>query len=86
MIIYGCIFPRVKSCAVIMYWYYFCVVFFKQYANVFRDQDDIRTAKGDAEITLYNTKKRRIIYSSCRVGFLFISVGGLNWQLDKCCM
>nr|XP_046246221.1 bromodomain and WD repeat-containing protein 3 isoform X2 [Scatophagus argus] len=32
----------------------------------YRDQEDIRTAKGDEEVALYNTKKRRIIYSSCR--------------------
>ncbi|GLD57098.1 bromodomain and WD repeat-containing protein 3-like isoform X1, partial [Lates japonicus] len=32
----------------------------------YRDQEDIRTAKGDEEVALYNAKKRRIIYSSCR--------------------
>ncbi|XP_075906075.1 bromodomain and WD repeat-containing protein 3 [Nelusetta ayraudi] len=29
-------------------------------------QDDVRSAKGEDEVTLYNAKKRRIIYSSCR--------------------
>uniref|UniRef100_A0A4W6D160 Bromodomain and WD repeat domain containing 1 n=1 Tax=Lates calcarifer TaxID=8187 RepID=A0A4W6D160_LATCA len=38
----------------------------------YRDQEDIRTAKGDEEVALYNAKKRRIIYSSCRVGFFFL--------------
>lgn len=38
----------------------------------FRDQEDIRTAKGDEEMALYNAKKRRIIYSSCRVGLIII--------------
>ncbi|XP_076001297.1 bromodomain and WD repeat-containing protein 3 [Genypterus blacodes] len=32
----------------------------------YRNQEDSRTAKGDDEITLYNAKKRRVIYSSCR--------------------
>ncbi|KAM9359280.1 bromodomain and WD repeat-containing protein 3 [Symphorus nematophorus] len=32
----------------------------------YRDQEDIRTARGDEEVALYSTKKRRIIYSSCR--------------------
>ncbi|KAF7644935.1 hypothetical protein LDENG_00213400 [Lucifuga dentata] len=31
-----------------------------------RDQEDIRTAKGDEEITSYNAKRRRVIYGSCR--------------------
>lgn len=31
-------------------------------------QEDVRSAKGEDEVTLYNAKKRRIIYSSCRVG------------------
>lgn len=44
----------------------------KRYENVFsRDQEDIRTARGDEEVALYNAKKRRIIYSSCRVGCSF---------------
>ncbi|XP_073339421.1 bromodomain and WD repeat-containing protein 3 isoform X2 [Pagrus major] len=34
--------------------------------STYRDQEDIRTAKGDEEMALYNAKKRRIIYSSCR--------------------
>ncbi|KAA8593892.1 hypothetical protein FQN60_004726 [Etheostoma spectabile] len=38
----------------------------------YRDQEGIRTARGDEEVLLYNAKKRRIIYSSCRVGFFFI--------------
>lgn len=38
----------------------------------FRDQEDIRTAKGDEEMALYNAKKRRIIYSSCRVRLIII--------------
>lgn len=40
----------------------------KSYNLSHRDQEDVRSAKGEDEITLYNTKKRRIIYSSCRVG------------------
>ncbi|KAM4567142.1 bromodomain and WD repeat-containing protein 3 [Odontesthes bonariensis] len=32
----------------------------------YRDQEDIRTARGDEEVLQYNAKKRRIIYSSCR--------------------
>ncbi|XP_051253294.1 bromodomain and WD repeat-containing protein 3 isoform X2 [Dicentrarchus labrax] len=32
----------------------------------YRDQEDSRTAKGDEEVALYSTKKRRIMYSSCR--------------------
>ncbi|XP_028274720.1 bromodomain and WD repeat-containing protein 3 [Parambassis ranga] len=32
----------------------------------YRDQENIRIAKGDEEVALYNAKKRRIIYSSCR--------------------
>ncbi|XP_028428094.1 bromodomain and WD repeat-containing protein 3 isoform X2 [Perca flavescens] len=32
----------------------------------YRDQEGIRTARGDEEVVLYNAKKRRIIYSSCR--------------------
>ncbi|XP_069390311.1 bromodomain and WD repeat-containing protein 3 isoform X3 [Paralichthys olivaceus] len=32
----------------------------------YRDQEYIRTAKGDEEVAQYNAKKRRIIYSSCR--------------------
>ncbi|XP_033487229.2 bromodomain and WD repeat-containing protein 3 isoform X1 [Epinephelus lanceolatus] len=32
----------------------------------YRDQEDIRTTRGDEEVALYNAKKRRIIYSSCR--------------------
>ncbi|KAM9853761.1 bromodomain and WD repeat-containing protein 3 [Aulostomus maculatus] len=32
----------------------------------YRVQEDIRTARGDEEVALYNAKKRRIIYSSCR--------------------
>ncbi|XP_068173110.1 bromodomain and WD repeat-containing protein 3 [Antennarius striatus] len=35
-------------------------------ASCYRNQEDIRTAKGDEEVALYNAKKRRIIYSSCR--------------------
>ncbi|XP_057694487.1 bromodomain and WD repeat-containing protein 3 [Corythoichthys intestinalis] len=34
--------------------------------NIHRDQVDIRIAKGDDEVALYNAKKRRIMYSSCR--------------------
>ncbi|KAK1899526.1 Bromodomain and WD repeat-containing protein 1, partial [Dissostichus eleginoides] len=32
----------------------------------YREQEDFRTARGDEEMSLYNAKKRRIIYSSCR--------------------
>ncbi|XP_053730106.1 bromodomain and WD repeat-containing protein 3 isoform X1 [Synchiropus splendidus] len=32
----------------------------------YRDQEEIRTAKGDEEIALYNMKRRRILYNSCR--------------------
>ncbi|XP_042342206.1 bromodomain and WD repeat-containing protein 3 isoform X2 [Plectropomus leopardus] len=32
----------------------------------YRDQEEIRTSRGDEEMALYNAKKRRIIYSSCR--------------------
>ncbi|XP_037631117.1 bromodomain and WD repeat-containing protein 3 [Sebastes umbrosus] len=32
----------------------------------YREQEDIRAARGDEEVVLYNAKKRRIIYSSCR--------------------
>uniref|UniRef100_A0A8D3C4A2 Bromodomain and WD repeat domain containing 1 n=1 Tax=Scophthalmus maximus TaxID=52904 RepID=A0A8D3C4A2_SCOMX len=35
-------------------------------SSSYRDQEYIRTAKGDEEVALYNAKKRRIIYSSCR--------------------
>ncbi|KAG7223050.1 hypothetical protein INR49_015939, partial [Caranx melampygus] len=35
-------------------------------SSSYRDQEDIRTARGDEEVALYNAKKRRIIYSSCR--------------------
>ncbi|XP_026176121.1 bromodomain and WD repeat-containing protein 3 isoform X2 [Mastacembelus armatus] len=35
-------------------------------SNSYRDQEDIRTARGDEEVALYNAKKRRTIYSSCR--------------------
>uniref|UniRef100_A0A1A8I7N1 Bromodomain and WD repeat domain containing 1 n=1 Tax=Nothobranchius kuhntae TaxID=321403 RepID=A0A1A8I7N1_NOTKU len=35
-------------------------------ASSYRDQQDIRVARGDEEVVLYNTKKRRIIYNSCR--------------------
>uniref|UniRef100_A0A3P8NEQ6 Bromo domain-containing protein n=1 Tax=Astatotilapia calliptera TaxID=8154 RepID=A0A3P8NEQ6_ASTCA len=37
----------------------------------YRDQEDVRVARGDEEVVQYNVKKRRIMYSSCRVGFLF---------------
>uniref|UniRef100_A0A7N8YFW5 Bromodomain and WD repeat domain containing 1 n=1 Tax=Mastacembelus armatus TaxID=205130 RepID=A0A7N8YFW5_9TELE len=36
-------------------------------SNSYRDQEDIRTARGDEEVALYNAKKRRTIYSSCRL-------------------
>uniref|UniRef100_A0A8D0DAI1 Bromodomain and WD repeat domain containing 1 n=1 Tax=Sander lucioperca TaxID=283035 RepID=A0A8D0DAI1_SANLU len=51
----------------------------------YRDQEGIRTARGDEEVILYNAKKRRIIYSSCRVGFFFLcfDVGSLKWQFEK---
>uniref|UniRef100_A0A665U0E2 Bromodomain and WD repeat domain containing 1 n=1 Tax=Echeneis naucrates TaxID=173247 RepID=A0A665U0E2_ECHNA len=42
--------------------------------SIYRDQENIRTAKGDAEVTLYNAKKRRIIYSSCRVSLTPIPI------------
>ncbi|XP_061637817.1 bromodomain and WD repeat-containing protein 3 isoform X1 [Phyllopteryx taeniolatus] len=32
----------------------------------YRDQVDIRVDQGDEEVALYNAKKRRIMYSSCR--------------------
>ncbi|XP_038141769.1 bromodomain and WD repeat-containing protein 3 isoform X1 [Cyprinodon tularosa] len=32
----------------------------------YRNQEDVRTAKGDEEVLLYNMKKRRILYGSCR--------------------
>ncbi|XP_021165006.2 bromodomain and WD repeat-containing protein 3 isoform X1 [Fundulus heteroclitus] len=32
----------------------------------YRNQEDVRTARGDEEVLLYNTKKRRIAYGSCR--------------------
>ncbi|KAM7399553.1 hypothetical protein PAMP_018818 [Pampus punctatissimus] len=35
-------------------------------SSSYRYQEDIRTTKGDEEVALYNAKKRRIIYSSCR--------------------
>ncbi|XP_037124161.1 bromodomain and WD repeat-containing protein 3 isoform X2 [Syngnathus acus] len=35
-------------------------------ASSYRGQVDIRVAKGDEEVALYNVKKRRIMYSSCR--------------------
>uniref|UniRef100_A0A672I4F1 Bromodomain and WD repeat domain containing 1 n=1 Tax=Salarias fasciatus TaxID=181472 RepID=A0A672I4F1_SALFA len=31
------------------------------------EQEDVRAARGDDEVILYNTKRRRVIYSSCRV-------------------
>ncbi|KAM9318229.1 bromodomain and WD repeat-containing protein 3 [Pholidichthys leucotaenia] len=34
--------------------------------SAYRDQEDTRITRGDEEVVLYNTKKRRIIYSSCR--------------------
>ncbi|XP_041851366.1 bromodomain and WD repeat-containing protein 3 [Melanotaenia boesemani] len=34
--------------------------------STYRGQEEIRTSRGDEEVLLYNTKKRRIIYSSCR--------------------
>uniref|UniRef100_A0AAQ5XM28 Bromo domain-containing protein n=1 Tax=Amphiprion ocellaris TaxID=80972 RepID=A0AAQ5XM28_AMPOC len=40
---------------------------------------DTRIAKGDEEVVQYNAKKRRIIYSSCRVGFSF-----LRSKFEKC--
>uniref|UniRef100_A0AAQ5Z218 Bromo domain-containing protein n=1 Tax=Amphiprion ocellaris TaxID=80972 RepID=A0AAQ5Z218_AMPOC len=45
----------------------------------YRDQEDTRIAKGDEEVVQYNAKKRRIIYSSCRVGFSF-----LRSKFEKC--
>ncbi|KAM4742969.1 bromodomain and WD repeat-containing protein 3 [Anableps anableps] len=35
-------------------------------ASNYRNQEDVRAARGDEEVLLYNTKKRRIIYGSCR--------------------
>ncbi|CAL8350910.1 unnamed protein product [Lota lota] len=32
----------------------------------YREQDDFRTAKGEEEIGMYNAKKRRVVYGSCR--------------------
>ncbi|XP_047247287.1 bromodomain and WD repeat-containing protein 3 isoform X1 [Girardinichthys multiradiatus] len=32
----------------------------------YRNQEDVRTARGDEEVLLYNTKRRRIIFGSCR--------------------
>ncbi|XP_031608481.1 bromodomain and WD repeat-containing protein 3 [Oreochromis aureus] len=32
----------------------------------YRDQEDVRVARGDEEVVQYNAKKRRIMYSSCR--------------------
>ncbi|KAM6946356.1 bromodomain and WD repeat-containing protein 3-like [Aplochiton taeniatus] len=32
----------------------------------YRGQEDFRTAKGEEEMALYNTKKRRVTYGSCR--------------------
>uniref|UniRef100_UPI003AAF57AB bromodomain and WD repeat-containing protein 3 n=1 Tax=Centroberyx gerrardi TaxID=166262 RepID=UPI003AAF57AB len=32
----------------------------------YRDQEDVRALKGEEEITLYNAKKRRVTYGSCR--------------------
>lgn len=32
----------------------------------YRDQEEVRTVKGDEEVALFVTKKRRIMYSSCR--------------------
>uniref|UniRef100_A0A671UTA5 Bromodomain and WD repeat domain containing 1 n=1 Tax=Sparus aurata TaxID=8175 RepID=A0A671UTA5_SPAAU len=37
--------------------------------STYRDQENIRTAKGDEEMALYNAKKRRIIYN--RVGLFY---------------
>ncbi|XP_030007985.1 bromodomain and WD repeat-containing protein 1 isoform X2 [Sphaeramia orbicularis] len=34
--------------------------------SIYRDQEGIRTSRGDDEVTLYSAKKRRIIYTSCR--------------------
>lgn len=53
-----------------------------------REQEDVRSAKGEDEITLYNTKKRRIIYSSCRVGTIRNLLGGISVSLKSlrlCC-
>uniref|UniRef100_A0A8C2X6Z8 Bromodomain and WD repeat domain containing 1 n=1 Tax=Cyclopterus lumpus TaxID=8103 RepID=A0A8C2X6Z8_CYCLU len=46
----------------------------------YRNQERIRAARGDDEVLQYNAKKRRIIYSSCRVGF---HVGCVQWQFEK---
>ncbi|XP_067364956.1 bromodomain and WD repeat-containing protein 3 isoform X2 [Channa argus] len=35
-------------------------------SSSYSDQENIRMARGDEEVTLYNTRKRRIVYSSCR--------------------
>lgn len=35
-------------------------------ASNYRNQEDVRTARGDEEVLLYNTKRRRIVYGSCR--------------------
>ncbi|XP_029923431.1 bromodomain and WD repeat-containing protein 3 [Myripristis murdjan] len=34
--------------------------------STYRDQEEFRAFKGEEEITLYNSKKRSVIYSSCR--------------------
>uniref|UniRef100_A0A672I5K4 Bromodomain and WD repeat domain containing 1 n=1 Tax=Salarias fasciatus TaxID=181472 RepID=A0A672I5K4_SALFA len=38
-----------------------------------REQEDVRAARGDDEVILYNTKRRRVIYSSCRVSLLILN-------------
>lgn len=35
----------------------------------FRAQESFRMAKGEEEVTLYNTKRRRVTHASFRVGF-----------------
>uniref|UniRef100_A0A667YBF5 Bromodomain and WD repeat domain containing 1 n=1 Tax=Myripristis murdjan TaxID=586833 RepID=A0A667YBF5_9TELE len=41
--------------------------------STYRDQEEFRAFKGEEEITLYNSKKRSVIYSSCRVGLMFLN-------------
>uniref|UniRef100_A0A8C6P815 Bromodomain and WD repeat domain containing 1 n=1 Tax=Nothobranchius furzeri TaxID=105023 RepID=A0A8C6P815_NOTFU len=48
-------------------------------ASSYRDQQDIRVARGDEEVVLYNTKKRRIIYNSCRYSD-WTADAGINLQ------
>uniref|UniRef100_A0A8C7X9Q0 Bromodomain and WD repeat domain containing 1 n=1 Tax=Oryzias sinensis TaxID=183150 RepID=A0A8C7X9Q0_9TELE len=54
-------------------------------SSSYRDQEATRLSRGDEEVLLYNTKRRRIVYSSCRVGlsgFVNTSSEYSDWTAD----